>query len=358
MTSTMTQVNQEQLHALVGKMLGDLGGAFSVPTVRIGFRLGLFDALYTGGPATSAELASRAGGLAERYVREWALAQAANGFVQYDAAADKFSLSPEQAMVFSVKDSPVYLAGAFDLAAAMIEGESKVEQAFRSGGGVRWGDSAGCLFCSVGAFFRPTYVNSIVQAWIPALDGVEAKLKAGAKVADIGCGVGFSTLLMAQAYPNSKFVGFDFHEGSIAEARKHASAHKAGKNVRFETSAAKDIDERDFDLVTVFDCLHDMGDPRGCAAHMRRILKDDGTWMIVEPMAANRPEENMNPVSRLYYNASTMICVPTSLDQEIGEGLGAQAGEAKITEVVSSGGFSRIRRATQGPFNMVLEARP
>ena len=183
-------------------------------------------------------------------------------------------------------------------------------------------------------------MNSIVQTWIPALDGVEAKLKAGAKVADIGCGVGFSTLLMAQAYPNSAFVGFDFHEGSIAEARKHASAHKAGKNVRFETSAAKDIDERGFDLIMVFDCLHDMGDPRGCAAHMRRILKDDGTWMIVEPMAAKRPEDNMNPVSWLYYNASTMICIPTSLDQEVGEGLGAQAGEAKITEVVSSGGFS------------------
>jgi SAM-dependent methyltransferase len=358
MPSTITQVNQEQLHALVGKMLGDLGGAFSVPTARIGFRLGLFDALYTGGPATSEELVSRACGLAERYVREWALAQTANGFVQYDAAARKFSLSPEQAMVFSVKESPVYLAGAFDLAAAMIEGESKVEQAFWSGGGVRWGESAGCLFCSVGAFFRPTYTNSIVQTWIPALDGVEAKLKAGAKIADIGCGVGFSTLLMAQAYPNSAIVGFDFHEASIAEARKHASAHKALKNVRFQTSVAKEIDERDFDLITVFDCLHDMGDPRGCAAHMRRILKDDGIWMIVEPMATNRPEASMNPVSRLYYNASTMICIPTSLDQEVGEGLGAQAGEVKITEVVASGGFSRIRRATQGPFNMVLEARP
>ena len=358
MTTTATQVNPEKLNALVGKMLGDLGGAFSVPTVRIGFRLGLFDTLHAGGAATSAELAARAGGLAERYVREWALAQAANGFIQYDAATEQFSLSPEQAMVFAVKDSPLYLAGAFDLAANMIEGEPKVEQAFRSGAGVHWGESAGCLFCSVGAFFRPTYVNSLVQAWIPALDGVEAKLKVGAKVADIGCGVGLSTLLMAQAYPNSTFVGFDFHEGSIAEARRHTGAHIGGKNVRFETSTAKGIEERDFDLITVFDCLHDMGDPRGCAAHMRRILKDDGTWMIVEPMAADRPEDNMNPVSRLYYNASTMICVPTSLDQEVGEGLGAQAGEAKITEVVSKGGFSRIRRATQGPFNMVIEARP
>lgn len=303
-------------------------------------------------------MADRSGGLSERYVREWALAQAANGFVNYDTGSRRFSLSPEQSMVFGVKDSPVYLAGAFELAAAIIEGEPKVEQAFRNGNGVRWGESAGCLFCSVGAFFRPTYANSIVREWIPALDGVEAKLKAGAKVADIGCGVGFSTLLMAQAYPNSTFVGFDFHEASIDEARKHARSHHAGKNVRFETSTAKEIRERDFDLITVFDCLHDMGDPRGCAAHMRQILKTDGTWMIVEPIAHDRPEENMNPVSRLYYNASTMICVPTSLDQEIGEGLGAQAGEAKITEVVSSGGFSRFRRATQGPFNMVLEARP
>ncbi len=348
----------ENLPAFIGKMLDDLGGAFSVSTVRIGLRLGLFDTLNKQGPATSAELAGRAGDLSERYVREWAFAQAANGFVQYDPASKRFGLSPEQAMVFAEKDSPVYLAGAFDLVAAMIEGEQKVEHAFRKGGGVRWGDSAGCLFCSVGAFFRPIYVNAIVQDWIPSLDGVEAKLKAGAKVADIGCGVGFSTLLMAKAYPNSSFVGFDFHEESITEARKHAAEHKASKNVRFETSTAKTIKETDFDLITVFDCLHDMGDPRGCAAHMRRILKKDGTWMIVEPNAGNRPEDNLNPVGRLYYNASTMICVPTSLDQEVGEGLGAQAGLSKITEIVSGAGFSKVRCATQGPFNMIVEARP
>jgi SAM-dependent methyltransferase len=354
----MTQVTQEKLNAFVGKMLGDLGGAFSVPTTRIGFRLGLFDALHRHGPATPKELAERAGGLAERYVHEWAMAQAANGFVTFDARENRFSLSPEQAMVFGLKNSPVYLAGAFDLAAAMIEGEAKVEQAFREGTGVRWGDSAGCLFCSVGSFFRPTYVNSIVQSWIPTLVGVETRLKEGIKVADIGCGVGFSTLLMAEAYPNSTFVGFDFHEPSIEEARRHAQAHKSSGNVRFETSAAKNIRERDFDLVTMYDCLHDMGDPRGCAAHIRSLIKKDGTWMIVEPVAQDRPEENLNPVGRLYYNASTMICIPTSLDQEVGEGLGAQAGEDKIAEVVSYGGFSRVRRATQGPFNMVIEARP
>ena len=338
-------------------MLGDLGGAFSVPTVRIGLRLGLFDALYQGGPATAGELADRAGGLTPRYVREWALAQAANGFVDYEAASGTFSLSPHQAMVFAVKDSPVYLAGAFDLAAAMIEGEPKVEQAFRTGAGVRWGDTASCLFCATGAFFRPGYVNSIVQHWLPALDGVVEKLQSGAKVADVGCGVGFSTLLMARAFPGSQFVGFDFHEPSVIEARRHAQEHGLGERVRFETASAKDIAETAFDLVTVFDCLHDMGDPRGCSAHMRRILKDDGTWMIVEPIAGDRPEDNLNPVGRLYYNASTMICVPTSLDQEVGEGLGAQAGEAKLTEVIHDGGFTRVRRATEGPFNMVLEAR-
>ena len=353
----MSEVDMDKLHAFVGKMLGDLGGAFSVPTVRIGFRLGLFDALHSGGAATAAELASRTN-LAERYVREWAMAQAASGFVDYDPATTAFSLSPEQAMVFGIKDSPVYLAGAFDLAAAMIEGEAKVEAAFRDGSGVAWGDSAGCLFCSVGAFFRPTYVNSIVQEWIPSLNGVEAKLNAGAKVADIGCGVGFSTLLMAKAYPNSRFVGYDFHEESVIDARRHAKEHGLSDSVRFEIAAAKDIDERDFDLITVFDCLHDMGDPRGCASHMHKILKDDGTWMIVEPMAGDHPEDNMNPVSRLYYNASTMICVPTSLAQEVGEGLGAQAGEQQVADVVKSGGFSKVRRAAEGPFNMILEAVP
>lgn len=353
----MAELNETKLNELVGKMLGDLGGAFSVPTVRLGFRLGLFDALHEGGQATAGQLAERAGGLTERYVREWALAQAANGYIAYNPADETFSLSPEQAMVFAAKDSPVYLAGAFDLAAAMIEGEPKVETAFRTGNGVRWGDSAGCLFCATGAFFRPGYVNNIVQNWLPALEGVEDKLKAGAKVADIGCGVGFSTLLMAKAFPNSRFVGFDFHEPSVEEARRHAKAHGLSDRVGFEAASVKEIRDTGFDLVTAFDCLHDMGDPRGCASHMRQILKDDGTWMIVEPIAGERPADNLNPVGRLYYNASTMICVPTSLDQEVGEGLGAQAGEAKLSEVIRQGGFTRVRRATEGPFNMVLEAR-
>ena len=353
----MAELNENKLNEFVGKMLGDLGGAFSVPTVRLGFRLGLFEALDEGGSATAGQLAERAGGLTERYVREWALAQAANGYIDYHPVDETFSLSPEQAMVFAAKDSPVYLAGAFDLAAAMIEGEPKVEHAFRTGDGVRWGDSAGCLFCATGAFFRPGYVNNIVQNWLPALEGVEAKLKSGAKVADIGCGVGFSTLLMAEAFPNSRFVGFDFHEPSVEEARRHAKDHGLSERVSFEATSVKEIRDTGFDLVTAFDCLHDMGDPRGCARHMRQILKDDGTWMIVEPIAGDRPADNLNPVGRLYYNASTMICVPTSLDQEIGEGLGAQAGEAKLSEVIRQGGFTRVRRATEGPFNMVLEAR-
>lgn len=349
-------IDEEKFHAFVGKMLGDLGGAMSVPTVRIGLRLGLFDALAEG-PATAGELAERAGGLHERYVREWALAQCANGYLGYDPAGRKFSISPEAAMVFVEKDSPVYLAGAFELVAAMVEAEAKVEECFRHGSGVRWGDHAGCLFCATGAFFRPGYVNNIVQSWIPALDGMPARLERGAKVADVGCGVGFSTLLMAEAWPQSRFVGYDFHEPSIVEARRHAEAHGLGGRVRFEVATAKDIAEDGFDLVTMYDCLHDMGDPRGCAEHMRRIVAPDGAWMIVEPIAGDAPEQNFNPVGRLYYNASTMICVPTSLDQEVGEGLGAQAGEARLSEVVRSGGFETVRRATEGPFNMVLEAR-
>ncbi|WP_447726376.1 class I SAM-dependent methyltransferase [Sphingomonas koreensis] len=348
-------IDEAKLHAFIGKMLGDLGGAMAVPTVRIGLRLGLFEALAQA-PATAAELAARANGLHERYVREWALAQTANGYIDFDPATERFSMSPEQAMVFVNPDSPVYLAGAFELVAAMIEAEPKVEACFRHGTGVRWGDHAGCLFCATGAFFRPGYVNNIVQAWIPALHGVEAKLRSGAKVADVGCGVGFSTLLMAEEYPESQFTGYDFHAPSIEEARRHADAHGLSDRVRFEVAAAKDVTDGGFDLVTMYDCLHDMGDPRGCAAHMHSILAPGGTWMIVEPIAGDSPEQNFNPVGRLYYNASTMICVPTSLDQEVGEGLGAQAGEARLAQIIREAGFDQVRRATEGPFNMVLEA--
>ncbi|HKO69783.1 MAG TPA: class I SAM-dependent methyltransferase [Bradyrhizobium sp.] len=354
----MNNIDSNKLNGLVGKMLGDLGGAFSVPTGSIGYKLGLFQALHKHGAATSDELAGRTG-LAKRYVKEWALAQASNGYIDFDSATDQFSLSPEQAMVFAVKDSPVYLEGAFDLAAEMIKGQPKVESAFRTGEGVAWGESSGCLFCAVGAFFRPGYVNAIGQAWLPALDGVAPKLEAGAKVADIGCGVGFSTLLMAEAFPKSSFIGYDFHAPSIEQANAHAKKHGIADRVRFETAPAKAIAEKNFDLITTFDCLHDMGDPRGCASHLRTLMKPDGTWMIVEPIAGDKAGDNVtNPVSRLYYNASTMICVPTSLAQEVGEALGAQAGEAKLREVLKGAGFTRVRRATEGPFSMVLEARP
>ena len=352
----MNNIDSNKLNGLVGKMLGDLGGAFSVPTGSIGYKLGLFQSLHKHGAATSDELAGRTG-LAKRYVKEWAFAQASNGYIDFNAATDQFSLSPEQAMVFAVKDSPVYLEGAFDLAAEMIKGQPRVESAFRTGEGVAWGASSGCLFCAVGAFFRPGYVNAIGQAWLPALDGVAPKLEAGAKVADIGCGVGFSTLLMAEAFPKSSFIGYDFHAPSIEQANAHAKKHGIADRVRFETAPAKAIAEKNFDLITTFDCLHDMGDPRGCASHLRTLMKPDGTWMIVEPIAGDKAGDNVaNPVSRLYYNASTMICVPTSLAQEVGEALGAQAGEAKLTEVLKGAGFTRVRRATEGPFSMVLEA--
>jgi SAM-dependent methyltransferase len=353
----MSGIDEGKLNALVGKMLGDLGGAFSVPTTRIGYRLGLFDNLHREGPASIEELGRRTG-YAPRYLQEWAMAQAANGYLTYEAASDRFSLSPEQAMVFAVKDSPVYLEGAFDMVAAMIEGEPKVEAGFRTGDGVAWGESAGCLFCAVGAFFRPGYVNSITQSWLPALDGMVSRLESGIEVADIGCGVGFSTLLMARAFPNSRFTGYDFHAPSIEQANMHARAHGLDSRVRFETAPAKELPDGTFDLVTMYDCLHDMGDPEGAAAHILTRLKPEGRWMIVEPVAADSPAENIgNPVSRLYYNASTMICVPTSLSQEVGLALGAQAGERRLAEVLTRAGFGQVRRAFTGPFNMVLEAR-
>lgn len=353
----MENVNPEKLNALVGKMLADLGGAFSVPTVRIGLSLGLFRSLHEVGAATSQVLARRLQ-LDERYVREWALAQAANGYIEYDGHSDQFSMTGEQAMVFAEPESPVYLGGAFELAAEMVHGQPLVEKAFRSGSGVGWGESSNCLFCAVASFFRPGYMHSIVQSWLPALDGMVARLEQGAKVADIGCGLGFSTVLMASAFPNSSFVGYDFHAPSIERANDNARRHGLSERVRFEAVSAKEIAEQGFDLVTMFDCLHDMGDPLGCAAHIRSILKPDGALMLVEPIAADDASANVgNPVSRLYYNGSTMICVPTSKAQEVGAALGAQAGEARLTKVLKGAGFARVRRATEGPFNMILEAR-
>ncbi|AZQ67435.1 class I SAM-dependent methyltransferase [Silicimonas algicola] len=344
-------LDETALNTFILQILGDLGGAMSIPLVRIGDALGLYRTLERIGPATAETLADAAE-CHPRYVREWLAAQAASGYVTHESG--RFSLSPEQAFVFASPDSPANMIGAFDTAAAMVENQAKVQAAFKTGKGVAWGDQAGCLFCSVARMFRPGYVNALVQQWLPALDGVTDLLTEGATVADIGCGHGLSTILMAQAFPKSTFVGYDFHPGSIAAATAHAAAHGVG-NVRFEVGRAQDFPGT-FDFVTCFDCLHDMGDPAAAATHIRSALKPGGTWMVVEPNAGDRLESNLNPVGRLYYSASTMICVPTSLAQEIGTALGAQAGEARIAEVIRSGGFTKVRRAAETPLNMVLEA--
>jgi SAM-dependent methyltransferase len=350
-------VDETKLNQFIGQILGDLGGAYSVPMVRMGDRLGLYRALNEHGPMTTGELAMKTG-VVERYAREWLSHQASSGYLEYDPAAGKFALPPEQAMVFADVDSPVYLQGAFDLAVAMMENQAKVEAAFRSGTGVGWGDQAPCLFCTVGRFFRPGYHTNLVASWLPALDGVAAKLERGARVADVGCGHGFSTIIMAKAFPKSTFVGYDFHPASVEQAWVHAEQHGATANTKFEVAMASDFPGKDLDLVSFFDCLHDMGDPVDAARHVRQTLKTDGCWMIVEPAAGDRLEDNLNPVSRMYYAASTMICIPTSLDQPVGAALGAQAGFAKLSSAITQGGFGKVRKATETPFNMVLEARP
>lgn len=349
-------MNEEKLNELVGQMLSDLGGALSVPLVRIGNSLGLFKTLSEEGPFTSNELAHKTG-FSDRYLREWLSAMAASKYITYEASDERFSMSEEQIAVFADENSPVYLVAAFDCAASNIHNQDKIQAVFKTGEGLSWGDQPECLFCAVAKFFRPGYKHHILQDWLPALDGVVDKLEQGASVADVGCGHGLSTIMMAEAFPNSNFVGFDFHEGSIAEANKHVKEHNLG-NVRFQTALAKDFDG-EFDLICMFDCLHDMGDPTGAAAHIRSRLKTDGTLMVVEPIAEDALQDNINPVGRLYYAASTMVCVPTSLAQEVGTALGAQAGEKRLREViVEGGGFSHFRRATETPFNMVLEARP
>jgi SAM-dependent methyltransferase len=350
-------VDDAKLHQFIGQMLSDLGGAASIGLVRIGDSLGLYKTLHARGPMTVGELAAEAG-VNERYLREWLSHQAASNYLSYDPATQKFTLPPEQAMVFAVEDSPVYMVGAFTCMSAFLDNLAKVQPAFKTGGGVAWGYQTSCLFCAVAEFFRPGYQNSLVSNWLPALDGVVAKLEGGARVADVGCGHGLSTVIMAKAFPKSQFIGYDFHPSSIERARAHAREHDVTSNARFEVGTAKDYPEKDFDLVTFFDCLHDMGDPAGAAAHVRQSLKPDGSWMIVEPMAGDRLEDNLNPVGRIFYAASTMVCVPTSLAQEVGAALGAQAGETRLREVITAGGFRNVRRAAETPFNMVLEARP
>ena len=350
-------IDETKLNAFMGKILSDLGGAFSAPLVRMGDKLGLYKALNEHGPMTPGELSVKTN-IAERYAREWLSHQASSGYLEYEPVTGKFTLPPEQAMVFAEPDSPVYSIPAFDMPAVMLDNQPLVEKAFSTGKGVGWGDQSSCLFCMTGRFFRTGYHNNLVASWLPALDGVTAKLEAGARVADVGCGHGFSTIIMAKAFPNSTFIGYDFHPASVEQAGVHAKQHSATANTKFEVALASSFPGRDLDLVTFFDCLHDMGDPVGAARHVRETLKPDGSWMIVEPAAGDRLQDNLNPVSRMMYAASTMICVPTSLDQPVGAAFGAQAGFAKLSSAITQGGFGKVRKATETPFNMVLEARP
>lgn len=346
-------LDMKKLEPLLGMMVNEIGAAANAALVLTGDKLGLYRAL-AGHPMTSGELA-RSTSTHERYIREWLAAQAASGYVSCDPAAGTFWLSPEQAAVFADEESPVLMTGGFYSLSAVFADEPKLTEAFKTGKGLGWGDRCNCLFCGVERFFRPGYKGHLVSEWLPALDGVVAKLERGAKVADVGCGHGASTMIMAQAFPNSQFIGYDFHEASVAHARQHANGLA---NVRFETARAQGFPGSGFDLVTIFDAFHDLGDPVGAAAHAKRSLKSDGTLMLVEPQAGDTLGDNLNPVGRVYYAFSTSVCVPCSLGQEVGAALGAQAGQKRLSETLRSGGFSSVRRAAETPFNMVLEARP
>jgi SAM-dependent methyltransferase len=350
-------IDQAKLEKFMGQAVGELGAAMNAALVILGERLGLYKAMAGAGPMTSAELAQKTG-TNERYVREWLAAQAAGGYVAYDAAAGRYSLPDEQALALAVEDSPAYLPGAFQIISAMFKDQPRIAEAFRTGTGVGWHEHDPDLYEGTERFFRPNYAANLISSWIPALDGVEAKLRGGAKVADVGCGHGASTVLMAQAYTKSQFVGFDYHAPSIEHAWKSATKAGVGDRVGFQVAWAKGYPGKGYDLVAFFDCLHDMGDPAGAAAHVRETLAPGGTWMIVEPYANDRVEENLNPVGRVFYCASTMICTPASRAQEVGLALGAQAGEARLRDVVTGAGFSHFRRAAQTPFNLVFEARP
>jgi 2-polyprenyl-3-methyl-5-hydroxy-6-metoxy-1,4-benzoquinol methylase len=351
-------MNEDKLNALLGKFVGDLGATMHAGLIVIGERLGLYKAMATPDErVTTAQLAERTG-TNERYVREWLNANAASGYIEYDASADSYYMTDEQSYVMTNEENAAYLPGAFILATSALRAVPELTERFKTGDGFGWHEHHHDLFRGTELFFRPGYIANLVNSWIPALDGVEDKLKSGAKVADVGCGLGASTIIMAQAFPQSEFVGFDYHDKSIETARQKAADAGVADRVKFEVAASKEFPGGDYDLVTFFDCLHDMGDPVGAASHVRKALKDDGTWMIVEPFANDKTEDNHNPVGRVYYSASTMICTPASRSQEVGLGLGAQAGEARLKAVANEGGFTQFRRATETPFNLVLEARP
>ena len=349
-------LDMDKLNAFVGQFVGDLGAAVHAGMVVIGEKLGLYKAL-AAQPMTSAELSAKTG-TDERYVREWLASQAAGGYVTYDEKTRQFSLSEEQAFTLANEDSPAYLPGAFELALGSLAAVPRITESFRSGAGMGWHEHQEGVFHGCEKFFRPGYAANLVASWLPSLEGVLPKLEAGARVADVGCGKGASTILMAKAFPNSQFFGFDYHDQSIAGARESAKRQGVGDRVTFEVAPAKAYPGNEYDLVTVFDCLHDMGDPAGAAAHVLKSLKPDGTWMIVEPFANDDLKDNLNPVGRVYYSFSTLLCTPCSRSQEVGLCLGAQSGEARIRQVVTSAGFSRFRRAAETPFNLVYEARP
>lgn len=355
-TSAQAEIDGARVQAFIGRMLGDLGALTNSVLVHVGDQLGFYKALMKSGPMDSAALA-RQTGTAERLVREWLSAQAAQGYVSYDKSVQKFSLSPEQAMVFADEESQFFMAGFFDIASGLFQDVPKIVNAFRTNGAMAWHEHNGCLFCGTQRIFRPAYNHHLVNEWLPALEGVVAKLRKGCSVADIGCGHGASTILMAKAFPNSKFFGYDYHAESVEAARKSAHDAGVGDRISFETAAAKNFPAKGFDLICFFDCLHDMGDPVGAARHVSTALAADGTWMIVEPFANDRLEDNLNPVGAVFYAASTAVCTPGSLAQEVGLALGAQAGEARLKKVVMDGGFKRFRRAAETPFNLILEAR-
>ena len=353
---TATTLDEGRLMEFLGRFVGDLGATVAAGSVVIGDQLGLYRGLLEG-PATAQELAGRTG-TDERYVTEWARGQAAGGYIERDPDTDSYSLTPEQAFALTDPDGAVYLPGAFQLALGALQARPRITEAFRTGAGMGWHEQDEDVFVGCERFFRPGYLANLVPSWIPALEGVQAKLEAGAQVADIGCGHGASTVLLAQAFPRSSFHGSDYHEGSIAQARKRAADAGVSDRVRFETASAQTFGGTGYDMVATFDCLHDMGDPVGAARHVRESLTDDGTWLVVEPYAGDDVTDNLNPVGRLYYSFSTLLCVPNAKSQHGEHALGAQAGEAAIRSVVSQGGFTRFRRAAETPFNLVFEVRP
>ena len=350
-------IDTDKLMEFVFKAVSEVGATLNTALVTMGDRLGLYRAMAGAGPLTPAELAERTG-TAERYVREWLNAQAAGGYVSYDPDSARYILPAEQAVALTDESSPAYLPGFFQIALGSVLDSPRVTEAARTGAGIGWHDHVEDVFDGCERFFRPGYNASLVSTWLPALDGVVAKLQRGARVADVGCGHGASTILMASAFPASTFVGSDYHEGSIATARQRAAEAGVADRVTFETAPAASYPGSGYDLVTMFDCLHDMGDPVGAARHVRESLAADGTWMIVEPAAGDRIEDNLNPVGRAYYGFSTLLCTPASLSQEVGLALGAQAGESRIRDVVTGAGLTRFRRVSETPFNLVYEARP